>query len=208
MKQAAVLTAMFFCGVVIAIGMGVTKTANADQAVSTGKVFSVIKSHVIFPVENKKTKRKKRKARVNKYERYIAAWERRDHDTKAALKAAAFIFKVDYNWLSDCNDAEGGNNDPQRLASNLRTGAQPGWNLSGSSAFGAMQFMMDRKPAPNSGDWGTFEKYQPIAFDISKGRGFWIPARFNTPASNVGQAITAAFMFAAGQSGQWSGAGC
>ena len=211
MRNAAVLTALFFCGVVIAIGMGGTKTANADQ-VSIRHVESAIKKHFPFPVQKKsvvkKKKIRKKKARVNKYERYIAAWERRNHDTKSALKAAAFIFKVDYNWLSACNDAEGGHNDPDRLASNLRTGSQPGWNNSGSYAFGAMQFMLDRKPAPNHGDWGTFERYQPIAFDIAKGRGFWIPARFNTPASNVGQAITASFMFAAGQSTQWMGAGC
>jgi hypothetical protein len=171
--------------------MGGTKTANAEQAVSTKQIVMMHK-----------------RKRVNKYKKYIAEWTRRDRDTKSALRAAAFIFKVRYWWLSNCNDAEGGHNDPRRLASNLRTGIQPGWNRSGSRAFGAMQFMMDRKPAPNSGDWGTFEKYQPNAFAIAKDRGFWIPARFNTPASNVGQAITAAYMFAIGQSVQWEGAGC
>lgn len=145
---------------------------------------------------------------VNKYQAYIHMWDRYDHDTTRALKAAGFIFKVDWHWLSACNDAEGGHNDPARLLYSLRTGSQPGWNNAGSYAFGAMQFMLDRKPAPHRADWGTYEKYSPIAFAIAKDNGFWVPHRFNTPASNVGQAITAGFMFSAGMSSQWSGAGC
>lgn len=145
---------------------------------------------------------------TNKYQAYIHAWTLRDQSIHQSIEAAAFIFKVNAGWLHTCNGSEGGSVSPDRLRHSLRKGTQPGWNLSGSYAFGAMQFMLDRKPAPRRGDWGTYEKYSPVAFAIAKDRGFWVPARFDTPSSNVGQAITAAFMFAAGMSGQWSGAGC
>lgn len=207
MRLAAVLTALLAGG--FALGLGGTKTASADKTISPHRIAKAFSQQAPRWVDKPvRKKHKSKRSKVNKYERYIAGWERRDHDTKSALRAAAFIFKVDYSWLSACNDNEGGHNDPERLAYSLRTGNQPGWNTAGSNAFGAMQFMLDRKPAPNPGDWGTYEKYADIAFDIAKDRGYWIPARYNTPASNVGQATTAAFMFAAGQSGQWSGAGC
>ena len=203
MRFAAVLTAVV---ALATLGLaGGTKTATAPM--STVPSTWIVKKQ-IKPQAKKKVKRVKR----SPYKAYLRYWEHRDNDTKKALKSAAFIFRISHSWLSACNDAEGGHNDPEVLRWSLRTGPHGrGWNTSGSppsNAFGAMQFMLDRKPAPNPGDWGTYERYAPAAFGVARARGYWVPARYNTPASNVGQAITAAFMFAIGESGQWAGAGC
>lgn len=68
--------------------------------------------------------------------------------------------------------------------------------------------MLGRKPPQDAGDWGTFGRYVHSAFIAAKLRGVAVPYRFKRPDSYVGQAITTAYMFSIGQSGQWEGAGC
>lgn len=139
---------------------------------------------------------------------WIRQWTRRDHDLGASIAVAAHTFHVSASWLAQCKDDEGGDTGREVLRWSLRSGPHGrGWNLSGSYAFGPWQFMLDDKPA-GPGEYGTFGRYVHAAFAVARRRGLTVPFRFKTPDSYVGQALTAAFMFAAGQSGQWSGARC
>jgi hypothetical protein len=104
-------------------------------------------------------------------------------------------------------EREGGNINPRTLKLSLCSATQPGWNLSGSYAFGAFQFMLDRKPACGGG-WGTFGSYVHAAFASAKKLGHPVPFRFKTPASNVGQAVTAAYMLAHGGLHHWCASMC
>lgn len=80
--------------------------------------------------------------------------------------------------------------------------------MSGSYAFGPWQYMLGARPPSSSRQWGTFGKYVHSAFRAARDRGASVPYRFKRPDSFVGQALTTAFMFKIGQSGQWAGAGC
>lgn len=126
---------------------------------------------------------------------WIKLWAARDESIYPAMRVAAAVFHVSYYTLKSINDGEGGNINPRTLHRSLCSGSQPGWNLRGSYAFGPMQFMLSKKPAC-SGGWGTFSTYASRAFAEAKRLGFPIPARFKSPASNVGQAITTAYMLA------------
>lgn len=142
---------------------------------------------------------------------WIGKWTRIDRNgIHASLFAASRVFGVSYLWLHACNHSEGGHVATLRLRASLRTGAQPGWNTTGSYAFGPMQFMLSSKPAPLRWPfrWGTFGSYMYAAFADARRRGTPVPTRFRRPDSNLGQAVVAAYMFARGHSGQWTGAGC
>lgn len=146
---------------------------------------------------------------------WIKVWDKRDVSIYPSMKVASRIFRISYNTLYTVNDREGGNVHRDRLHRTLCDpyslgiggGGGVGWNNSGSYAFGPMQFMMDDKPACNS-DWGTFGSYDDKAFQEAKRRGVPIPYRFKNPASNVGQAITAAYMISTGGIGHWCASMC
>ena len=148
---------------------------------------------------------------------WIKLWDKRDVSIYPAMKVASSIFRVSYNTLATINDREGGNIHRDRLRVTLCSpwalgnggGGGVGWNNSGSYAFGPMQFMMDRKPACNvHSNWGTFEAHDNAAFQDAKRRGVPVPYRFKTPASNVGQAIVAAYMISQGGIGHWCASLC
>lgn len=140
---------------------------------------------------------------------WIGLWTRRDYDLAESIRVAASTFRVSARWLTDCKDDEGGDTARRTLAVTLHTGFGKGWNAGGrgTPAFGPWQFMLDRKPARH-GEWGTFGRYVHAAFAKARERRVFVPFRFKTPDSYVGQAITAAFMFSINQSHQWTGAGC
>lgn len=140
---------------------------------------------------------------------WIALWTSRDRDLPTATKIAAATFGVSYDWLRSCNRSEGGGTGRLTLAYSLRHYVSGrGWNRSGSRAFGPWQFMLDQKPAPSSTQWGTFGSYVHAAFLRARARHVYVPFRFKTPDSYVGQAMTAAYMFSIGKSSHWTGAGC
>lgn len=114
---------------------------------------------------------------------WIRYWNARERQNALALKTAAGIFGVKYRWLRTCNLHEGGD----RMV----------WNHEGSKAFGPMQFMS-----------GTFWAHVHRAFSAAKARRRPVPFRFKRWDSYVGQAVTAAWMFATGRSYHWSGYGC
>jgi len=148
---------------------------------------------------------------------WIKMWDRRDYNIYPAMKVASSIFGISYSTLVTINDREGGNVHRDRLHTTLCSpyalgnggGGGVGWNNSGSSAFGPMQFMMDSKPACNRhSKWGTFASFDNAAFQEAKRRGVPVPYRFKNPASNVGQAIVAAYMISRGGIGHWCASMC
>lgn len=142
---------------------------------------------------------------------WIKTWTARDHDLSQSIAVASKIFRVSSDWLWSCNSSEGGTTARETLAQTIRnpwSHGGKGWNTQGSYAFGPWQFMLDRKPPQHSGDWGTFGRYVHAAFSAAKLRNVAVPYRFKRPDSYVGQAITTAYMFSIGQSGQWTGRGC
>lgn len=138
---------------------------------------------------------------------WIHKWTQADKSIYPAINKAAWIFRVDSGLLRTIVGREGGNVNPAKLHRSLCNGSQPGWNLSGSYAFGPFQFMLDNKPACNSG-WGTFSSYVYAAFRSARQLGHPVPRRFEHPASNVGQAITAAYMIAHGGLHHWCASMC
>lgn len=139
--------------------------------------------------------------------RWVKQWTRADESIWPAITRAAKVFRVDAGLLRTIVGREGGNVNPRTLKTSLCNGTQPGWNTQGSRAFGAFQFMLDDKPACK-GAWGTFATYVQAAFLSAKDRGSPVPARFKTPASNVGQALTAAYMIANGGLHHWCASMC
>jgi hypothetical protein len=147
---------------------------------------------------------------------WIKLWDKRDVSIYPSMKVASSIFRVSHSTLLAINGGEGGNIHRDRLRITLCNpfalgyggGGGVGWNNSGSSAFGPMQFMMDSKPACNANDWGTFGSYDDRAFQEAKRRGYPVPYRFKHPASNVGQAITTAYMVSRGGISHWCASMC
>jgi hypothetical protein len=120
-------------------------------------------------------------ARDLKFRRYAVI--NADFDT--SLRFASNLFNVSFSWLHGCAHAEGGHGR---------------WvpNSSGSGAGGWMQFMS-----------GTFYGNVDSAFYAANRRlAHNIPAQYKSWYSRLGQAVTAAYMFRIGQSGQWTGAAC
>src|SRR4051812_43711754 len=78
--------------------------------------------------------------------RWIRTWTRTDESIWPSINKAAKVFRVDAGLLRTIVGREGGNMNPRTLKTSLCNGTQPGWNLSGSRAFGAFQFMLDSKP--------------------------------------------------------------
>jgi hypothetical protein len=140
---------------------------------------------------------------------WISLWTSRDHDLRASEHVAAVTFGVSESWLRSCRSSEGGSTARETLRWSLRRAVYGlGWNTTGSNAFGPWQFMLDTKPAGSPREWGTFRRYVGPAFAEARRHRVFVPSRFKTPDSYVGQAMTAAFMFSIGQAGQWTGAGC
>lgn len=140
---------------------------------------------------------------------WIQVWTQRDQGIAPSLEAASRIFGVSYGLMDTIVGREGGNVSPATLRTNLCTGSQPGWNTQGSSAFGPFQFLLAFKaPCMQERSWGTFGSYDDAAFQDAKRRGWPVPYRFKTPASNVGQAITAAYMLANGGLHHWCASMC
>lgn len=129
---------------------------------------------------------------------WVKKWSKRDRSIWPANRVVARIFHVSEGTLDELVGAEGGNINPGRLHNSLCTGAQPGWNTQGSYAFGPYQFMLSSKPACSRA-WGTFGAYDDSAFQYVKRLGYPVPYRFKTPASNVGQAVVAAYIVRIGQ---------
>lgn len=171
---------MLTIAVLAAMGGGVAETAHAGKVQQKAVP---VKIHVHVFVHHKAT--------------WIEKWQKFDESIYPANHVAADIFNVSEGLLDKIVGDEGGNINPRTLHSSLCTGSQPGWNLLGSSAFGPYQFMLDYKaPCERQTDWGTFGSYDDAAFQAAKRLGFAVPYRFKSPASNVGQAITAAYMIA------------
>lgn len=104
---------------------------------------------------------------------------------------------------------EGGNVNPQTLRNSLCSSGGTGWNTQGSAAFGPFQFMLDYRGACfNASSWGTFGVYDDAAFMAAKKAGVPVPYRFKHPASNVGQAITAAYVIRHVGLGPWCASQC
>jgi hypothetical protein len=140
---------------------------------------------------------------------WIKKWDRLDQTIWTANREAAKTFRVSERLLDGIVGAEGGNINPRTLRANLCSGRQPGWNLAGSSAFGPFQFMLSYRGACfNAHAWGTFGSYDDAAFKDAKRRGNPVPYRFKHPASNVGQAVTAAYMLANGGLSHWCASQC
>lgn len=125
---------------------------------------------------------------------WIKTWTRYDKSVYTSIGPAAFIFRASPWTLRTIVGREGGNINPHKLRNSLCNGSQPGWNLSGSYAFGPSQFMLDSKPACSPNSWGTFGTWDDTAFRAAKLLGHPVPYRFKTPASNVGQMIVTAYM--------------
>lgn len=135
-------------------------------------------------------------------------WLDADESIYPAIHKASNIFNVSQDLLRTIVSREGGNINPRTLHSSLCSGSGKGWNTLGSYAFGAFQFMLDSKSNACTGNWGTFDAYAQTAFNSAKKRGYTIPHRFMTPASNIGQAITAAYMIANGGLHHWCASMC
>lgn len=133
-----------------------------------------------------------------KNNRWMSYWSHKDQSIWLAVPVAARAFHVDYGIMQTIVNGEGGNINPRTLKSSLCSGTQPGWNTSGSYAFGPMQYMLSSKPACH-GSWGTFGAYMDGAFIEARRRGLKVPYRFKTPASNVGQAIVTAYIISRGE---------
>ena len=144
---------------------------------------------------------------------WIKKWTRYDSSIYAAIKPAAFIFKASPRTMKTIVGREGGNVNPRKLKVSLCRTWGKGWNVTGNSAaFGPMQFMLDYRGACfNANAWGTFGTWDDAAFRDAKSRGFPVPYRFKHPASNVGQAITTAYMLShshTGGIGHWCASMC
>lgn len=117
--------------------------------------------------------------------RAVLARLARIHDFETAAFFADRIWPGTYGWLDSCSSSEGGH------------GA---WvpNRYGSGAGGWMQFMS-----------GTFYGNVDGAFAEATARGYPIPASARSWHSELGQAVTAAWMRYHGKdAGQWTGARC
>lgn len=126
---------------------------------------------------------------------WIKMWADRDESIWPSIKVASHVFNVSEWTLRSIVNGEGGNVNPRTLKSSLCSYSGTGWNTAGSSAFGPFQFMLDFRGACMNGNaWGTFGSYDDAAFRAAKRIGIPVPYRFKHPASNVGQAITAAYM--------------
>jgi hypothetical protein len=110
-------------------------------------------------------------------------WSQYESHFHNALTLASRTYGVSYSWLHNCGHSEGSD----RMV----------WNHGGSGAFGPMQFMR-----------GTFYGNVGSAWSYAWSRGVRVPTSYKRWNSNLGQAMTAAYMFRIGQSGQWTGAGC
>lgn len=136
---------------------------------------------------------------------WLVSWQRKDQSIYPAIHEAALIFNVSETLLRTINSREGGNVDPVTLHNSLCSGGGTGWNDGGSDAFGAMQFMLENHaPCDTQTEWGTFGSYDDAAFQYAKAHGIPVPYRFKNPASNVGQAITAAYMILTGHLSAWN----
>lgn len=132
---------------------------------------------------------------------WIKKWTKVDRSVYTSINKAAFIFKASPHTMRAIVGGEGGNISPRKLRVTLckpyafgsAGGGGLGWNNIGSYAFGPYQYMLDDKPACN-GAWGTFGRWDNEAFAAAKKRGFPIPYRFKTPASNLGQSVVTAYM--------------
>jgi hypothetical protein len=101
-----------------------------------------------------------------------------------ALSLASRTTGVSWAWLHNCDHSEGSDAFV--------------YNKLGSGAYGPMQFMH-----------GTFYGNVGAAFYFVRHHGApGLPSVYMNWSSNIGQAVTAAYMFRIGQSGQWSGSGC
>ena len=110
-------------------------------------------------------------------------WSTYERNFHNALTLAARTYGVSWSWLHNCGHSEGSD----RMV----------WNHGGSGAFGPMQFMR-----------GTFYGNVDAAWRFAWRRGVKVPTSYKRWNSNIGQAMTAAYMFRIGQSGHWVGAGC
>ena len=131
---------------------------------------------------------------------WIKMWRQRDQSIWSATHAAASAFSVSETLMREIVQREGGNHSPRQLRASLCRGWGSGWNTQGSAAFGPMQYMLDYRGACfNSSEWGTFGAYDDRAFTAAKRRGVAVPFRFKHPASNVGQAVTTAYIISIGE---------
>lgn len=163
------MTRLFVLSVLVAVTLAATSTANAAKHEQARKQQSS----------------------------WIGKWTRIDRSIYPSINRAATIFGASASTMRTIVGYEGGNINPDTLSYSLCHATQPGWNLSGSDAFGPFQFMLGTKYGACVGQhWGTFGRFVHEAFSSAKKRGIAIPYRFKTPASNVGQAITAAYMLA------------
>lgn len=132
--------------------------------------------------------------------KWIQKYSRIDQSIYTSIAIAAPLFGVSQSLLIDIIEGEGGNVNPTTLSESLCLGYGKGWNYTGnppSAAFGAFQFMLKYRGACYNHDaWGTFACCDYAAFKQAKDLGLTIPYRFKNPASNLGQAITAAYMIA------------
>lgn len=139
-------------------------------------------------------------------------WSARDLSIWPAVHFAAQLFGVSEYTMRDIVNGEGGNVNPTTLRASLCSYGGTGWNTQGSDAFGPMQFMLDRRAACfDASSWGTFGSYDDAAFAAARARGVIVPDRYKNPASNVGQAITTAYMLATPSTGgirHWCASQC
>lgn len=158
-----------------------TGTALAHTSKQTQTKLVAHSAPIVFKANNK----------------WILRFTKIDQSIYSSIAIAAPLFGVSQSLLIDIIEGEGGNNAPDILSKSLCLGYGKGWNLAGSSAFGAFQFMLSNRSACYSHElWGTFACCDFQAFKAAKLLGLAIPYRFKNPASNLGQAITAAYMIA------------
>lgn len=130
-------------------------------------------------------------------------WNHRERDFDYALKTASAHFGVSHSWLKACNRSEGGAGH---------------WKWNG----GTYQIHSWDRPRGSSGAGGPMQfKSSTYYGNITQSRGALqsvLPRRYRsgdgTPSNpsgwrlRAGQAYVAAYMFAHGDSNQWTGAGC
>ena len=112
-------------------------------------------------------------------------WSHYDKDFHRALRLTVGTIGGSYDHLHSCGHSEGSD--------------AMVWNRAGSGAFGPMQFMRS-----------TFYGNVDGAFEVARQRGARkLPSRYKRWDSNIGQAMTAGWMFLKDPSASaWTGANC
>lgn len=113
-------------------------------------------------------------------------WEAMNGDFEVSVRILSRRLGVSSlaGWVLSCADSEGGRGK---------------WvpNRNGSGAGGWMQFLS-----------GTYYSNSPAAWRFAASRRVFVPRRYDSWYSPIGQALTALWMFHNEGSGQWYGSGC